>query len=111
MEFLHRLLDKLHWALAGLIGAIATSFWHRDDLVDRKAWAIFIFSGAVCTHYLRGVISSYFELVEQRRVSGVGFLLGTFGGHSSPPSPGPSKPLTSGRLFASGSGEAIHHES
>ncbi|MBD0703414.1 MFS transporter [Pseudomonas sp. E141] len=80
MEFLHRLLDKLHWALAGLIGAIATSFWHRDDLVDRKAWAIFIFSGAVCPHYLRGVISSYFGMVEPRSVSGVGFLLGTFGG-------------------------------
>lgn len=47
MEFLQRLFDKLDWAFAGLLGAIAASFWHRDDLVDRKAWAIFIFSGAV----------------------------------------------------------------
>lgn len=80
MEFLQRLFEKLDWAFAGLIGAIAASFWHRDDLVDRKAWAIFIFSGAVCAHYLTGLISSYFGVVEPRSVAGVGFLLGTFGG-------------------------------
>ncbi|MGY2170253.1 hypothetical protein [Pseudomonas gingeri] len=50
MDFLQRLFDKLDWAFAGLLGAIATSWWHRDDLVDRKAWAISIFSGAVCAH-------------------------------------------------------------
>ncbi len=43
MELLNRLLDKFDWALAGVIGAIAASFWQRDGLVDRKAWAIFIF--------------------------------------------------------------------
>jgi hypothetical protein len=51
MEFLYRLLDRLDtWFTAGLLGAIAASWWHRDDLVDRKAWAVFIFSGAVCAH-------------------------------------------------------------
>jgi paired small multidrug resistance pump len=60
-------------------GAITANFWHRDDLVDRKAWAIVIFSGAVCAHYLTGLISPYFGVVELRSVAGVGFLLGTFG--------------------------------
>lgn len=80
MEFLHRLLEKFDWALAGLIGSIVASFWHRDDLVGRKSWVIFIFSGAVCAHYLTGLVSSYFGIVEPRSVAGVGFLLGTFGG-------------------------------
>lgn len=54
MEFLYRLLDRLDtWFTAGLVGAFAASWWHRDDLVDRKAWAVFIFSGAVCAHYRR----------------------------------------------------------
>lgn len=81
MEFLYRLLDRLDtWFMAGLLGAVAASFWHKDDLVDRKAWAIFIFSGAVCAHYLTGLISAYLGVVEPRSVAGIGFLLGTFGG-------------------------------
>ena len=36
MEFFHRLLDKLDWAIAGLIGAVVASWWHREDLTDRK---------------------------------------------------------------------------
>jgi hypothetical protein len=80
MEFIHRLIDWFSWAFAGLAGAVAASWWHREDLVDRKAWFIFIFSGAVCAHYLTGLVSSYFGVVEPRSVAGVGFLLGTFGG-------------------------------
>lgn len=80
MEFFHRLLDKLDWAIAGLLGAVAAAWWHRDDLVNRKAWAVFIFSGAVCAHYLTGLVSAYFGIDEPRSVAGVGFLLGTFGG-------------------------------
>ncbi|WP_085599755.1 MULTISPECIES: MFS transporter [unclassified Pseudomonas] len=81
MEFLYRLLDRLDtWFTAGLVGAFAASWWHRDDLVDRKAWAIFIFSGAVCAHYLTGLVSAYLGVVEPRSVAGIGFLLGTFGG-------------------------------
>lgn len=51
MELLYRLLDRLDtWLTAGLLDAIAASWWHRDDLVERKAWMIFIFSGAACAH-------------------------------------------------------------
>jgi hypothetical protein len=63
-----------------LLGATGASFWLRDDLVDQKAWAIFIFSGAVSAHYLTGLISAYLGVVEPRSVAGVGFLLDTFGG-------------------------------
>jgi hypothetical protein len=39
MELLYRLLDGLDtWFTAGLFGAVGASWWHRDDLVDRKAW-------------------------------------------------------------------------
>ncbi len=58
MDLLQRLFDKLDWAFAGLLSAIAASWWHRDDLVSRKAWAIFLFSGAVYAHYLTGLASS-----------------------------------------------------
>lgn len=80
MEFFHRLVDWLSWACAGLLGALAASWWHREDLIDRRALAVFVFSGAVCAHYLTGLVSSYFGVVEPRSVAGVGFLLGTFGG-------------------------------
>lgn len=81
MEFLYRLLDRLDTRFtAGLVGAFAASWWHRDDLVDRKAWAVFIFSGAVCAHYLTGLVSAYLGVVEPRSVAGIGFPLGTFGG-------------------------------
>lgn len=67
MEFLYCLLDRLdRWFTAGLVGAFAASWWHRDDLVDRKAWAVFIFSGAVCAHYLTGLVSAYLGVVEPR---------------------------------------------
>ncbi|BAO61484.1 hypothetical protein PPC_2137 [Pseudomonas protegens Cab57] len=67
MEFLYRLLDRLDTCFtAGLVGAFAASWWHRDDLVDRKAWAVFIFSGAVCGHYLTGLVSAYLGVVEPR---------------------------------------------
>ncbi|MQA54110.1 MFS transporter [Pseudomonas piscis] len=81
MEFLYRLLDRLDtWFTARLVGTFAASWWHRDDLVDRKAWAIFIFSGAICAHYLTGLVSAYSGVVEPRSVASIGFLLGTFGG-------------------------------
>ncbi|WP_025129960.1 hypothetical protein [Pseudomonas sp. PH1b] len=81
MEFLYRLLDRLDtWVTPGLVGAFAASWWRRDDLVDRKPWAVFIISGAVCVHHLTGLVSAYLGVVEPRRVAGIGFLLGTFGG-------------------------------
>ncbi|WP_130908303.1 MFS transporter [Pseudomonas sp. Sample_16] len=80
MEYFHRLLDKLDWAIAGLVGAVVASWWHREDLTDRKAWLIFLCTGAACAHYLTGMVSAYFSIIEPRSVAGVGFLLGTFGG-------------------------------
>jgi paired small multidrug resistance pump len=80
MEFLHRLLDKLDWAFAGLVGAIVASWWHKDDLTSKQAWAIFLITGVSCALYLTGIVSGYFGITEPSNVAGVGFLLGTFGG-------------------------------
>jgi hypothetical protein len=80
MECFHRLLNKLDWMIAGLFGALVATRWHKDDLTDRKAWLLFLFTGMACAHYLTGLVSTYFSIVEPRSVAGVGFLLGTFGG-------------------------------
>lgn len=80
MEFFHRLLDKFDLAIAGLMGALIATRWHKDDLLDRKSWLLFLLTGMACAHYLTGMTSSYFDIVEPRSVAGVGFLLGTFGG-------------------------------
>lgn len=80
MEFLHRLLDKLDWLVAGLIGAIVASWWHKDDLVSWRAWLVFLVTGVACSLYLTGMVSTYLGVTEPSNVAGVGFLLGTFGG-------------------------------
>lgn len=80
MEFLHRLLDKTEWLIAGLIGAIVASWWHKDDLADWRAWVIFLITGVACSLYLTGMVSAYLGVTEPSIVAGIGFLLGTFGG-------------------------------
>lgn len=75
MEF-----NKASIWLAGLIGALISSWWHKDDLTDKKAWLIFVTSGACSALYLTGMVSSYFSITDPNNVAGVGFLLGTFGG-------------------------------
>jgi paired small multidrug resistance pump len=80
MEFFHRLLDKFDWLIAGLFGALVATRWHKDDLTDRKSWLLFLLTGMACAHYLTGMVSAYFGIIEPRSVAGVGFLLGTFGG-------------------------------
>lgn len=80
MEFLHRLLDKIDLLFAGLLGALISSLWHKDDLVDRKTWLIFLITGVSCALYLTGMVSTYFGITDPSNMAGVGFLLGTFGG-------------------------------
>jgi len=80
MEFLHRLLDKLDWVIAGLIGVTAASWWHREDLTDWRSWVIFLGTGVACALYLTGMVSTYLGVTEPDSVAGVGFLLGAFGG-------------------------------
>ncbi|QKZ05844.1 MFS transporter [Pseudomonas eucalypticola] len=80
MEFFHRLLDKLDWLFAGLVGTIVASWWHKDDLTSWRAWAIFLITGVACALYLTGMVSTYLGVTEPNNVAGVGFLLGTFGG-------------------------------
>ncbi|MBT9268571.1 MFS transporter [Pseudomonas sp. MG-9] len=83
MELLQRLLDKfdrLELLIAGLVGAVVASWWHKDDLTDWRAWLIFITTGLACAVYLTGMVSAYLGVTEPNIVVGVGFLLGTFGG-------------------------------
>ncbi|WP_214510542.1 MFS transporter [Pseudomonas brassicacearum] len=80
MEYLHRLLEKIDWLIAGLIGAVVASWWHKDDLTDWRAWVIFLLTGVACALYLTGMVSEKLGVIEPNNVAGVGFLLGTFGG-------------------------------
>ncbi|MFJ2491458.1 MFS transporter [Pseudomonas iridis] len=83
MELLQRLLDKfdrLELLIAGLIGAVVASWWHKDDLADWRAWLIFLITGIACSLYLTSMVSTYLGVTEPKIVAGIGFLLGTFGG-------------------------------
>lgn len=80
MESFHRLLEQFEWFIAGLLGAVAAAWWHKEDFASPKGVAIFLFSGALCAHYLTGLVSGYFGIIEPRSVAGVGFLIGAFGG-------------------------------
>lgn len=80
MEFVARLFDKIDVIVAGFIGTIVASWWHREDLADWRAWIIFIVTGVACALYLTGMVSSYLSIEDPSSVAGVGFLLGTFGG-------------------------------
>ncbi|MFJ3486593.1 MFS transporter [Pseudomonas sp. NPDC090202] len=80
MEFLNRLLDKSGLAFAGFLGALIATRWHKDDLTDRKAWLLFLFTGMACAHYLTSMVAGYFGITDPESVAGVAFLLGTFCG-------------------------------
>ena len=48
MEYLQRLLDKIdrfELLIAGLVGAVIASWWHKDYLADWRAWVIFLITG------------------------------------------------------------------
>jgi len=83
MELLQRLLDKIdrfELLIAGLVGAVVASWWHKDDLADWRAWMIFLITGIACSLYLTSMVSTYLGVTEPKIVAGIGFLLGTFGG-------------------------------
>lgn len=83
MEYLQRLLDKIdrfELLIAGLVGAVVASGWHKDDLSDWRAWLIFLITGIACSLYLTSMVSTYLGVTEPKIVAGIGFLLGTFGG-------------------------------
>ncbi|EIK96072.1 hypothetical protein PMM47T1_13970 [Pseudomonas sp. M47T1] len=80
MDFLHRLLEKIDWVIAGVLGSIVASWWHKDDLKSWRAWAIFLITGVSSALYLTGMVSAKLGVTDPSNVAGVGFLLGTFGG-------------------------------
>jgi paired small multidrug resistance pump len=82
MEWLGELLERSEWLMAGLLGAIISGWWNKTELVDWRARAIFVVTGASCSVYLTGIASNYMGIVDPRNVAGVGFLLGSFGGTS-----------------------------
>lgn len=111
MEFLHRLLDKTDWLIAGLIGAIVASWWHKDDLADWRAWVIFLITGVACSLYLTGMVSAYLSVTEPSIVAGIGLVLGTFGGSLLAAINRAIKSADLWALIRQRFGEAIHHES
>ena len=80
MELFHRLLDKLDWLIAGLMGAIVASWWHKDDLKDLWSWVIFLVTGIACAFYLTSIVCDQLGVVDPSDVAGVALLLGAFGG-------------------------------
>lgn len=80
MEFFHRVLDRAEWIIAGILGAVVASLWHKDDLTDRRSWVIFLLTGIACAFYLTGIVCEYLNVTDPGNVAGVGFLLGAFGG-------------------------------
>ena len=83
MEYLQRLLDKIdrfEFLIAGLIGAVVASWWHKDDLPDWRAGLVFLGTGAACSLYPTSMVSAYLNVTEPKIVAGIGFLLGMFGG-------------------------------
>lgn len=80
MELLHRLLEKTELLLAGGLGVVVASWWHKDDLTSLRAWIIFLVTGVSCALYLTSMVSGYLGIADPDKVAGIGFLLGAFGG-------------------------------
>jgi len=63
MEYLERLLDKIdrfELLIAGLVGAVIASWWHKDYLADWHAWVIFLITGGGASSlHLTGMVSAY----------------------------------------------------
>jgi len=62
MEYLQRLLDvidRFGLLIAGLVGAVVASWWHKDDLTDWRAWLVFLITGVACSLYLTSIVSAY----------------------------------------------------
>ncbi|WP_456027084.1 hypothetical protein [Pseudomonas capeferrum] len=74
MEYLQRLLDKIdrfELLIAGLVGAVIASWWHKDDLNDWRAWMIFLITGMACSIYLTSMVSTYLGVTEPKIVAGI----------------------------------------
>lgn len=80
MEFVGRIVEKVDILIAGLIGAMVASWWHKADIGNWKAWVIFMITGIACAWYLTSMVSDHFSITDPSKVAGVGFLLGAFGG-------------------------------
>ena len=62
MEYLQRLLDKIdrfELLIAGLVGAVIASRWHKDDLANWRTWVIFLITGGASSLHLAGMVSAY----------------------------------------------------
>lgn len=82
MEWLGELQERGEWLMAGVLGAVISGWWHNAALVTWRARVIFVITGACCSVYLTGIASNYMGIADARNITGVGFLLGSFGGAS-----------------------------
>ncbi|MEE5037034.1 MFS transporter [Pseudomonas alliivorans] len=80
MELLSGLVDRFEWLVAGLVGAIISGWWHKASLIDVRGWLVFLITGVACAVFLTGIASNYLGVDEPRNITGIGFLLGSFGG-------------------------------
>lgn len=80
MEYLSRVIEKVDILIAGFIGSVIASWWHKNDLKDFWSWIVFLVAGIACAYYLTGLVSDHLNIDKPEKVAGVGFLLGAFGG-------------------------------
>lgn len=84
MEAVVKIWESIQLLLAGLIGAIIVTPYHKDQLKTRSDYMVFIFSGAVMSHYLTYlaiyILARFGWELEPTGAGSVGFLLGALGG-------------------------------
>ena len=80
LDDIRRLFENAELAIAGLVGAVIASRWHRDELNTCGDWAMFLLTGLACAYFLTDLAASHFGITSARNVGGVAFLIGAFGG-------------------------------
>ncbi|MGO3892414.1 MAG: hypothetical protein ACTJHW_15695 [Paenalcaligenes sp.] len=70
--------DAIGLSVAGFIGAAFSGWLQRDDIKNRRDYAVFVASGAATAHFVTPLIAHYLGV--SGNTEGIGFLVGAFGG-------------------------------
>jgi hypothetical protein len=70
--------DAIGLSVAGFFGAAFSGWLQRDDIKNRRDYAVFVASGAATAHFVTPLIAHYLGV--SGNTEGIGFLVGAFGG-------------------------------
>lgn len=76
---LNEFLSSLKWAIAGFFGALISARFHKEEIMNRGDYFMFLISGVLIAHYMTGIVARYLDFGAET-AGGIGFLLGAFGG-------------------------------